>query len=228
MVNPGHASNGCTTCKLRRIRCDYGRPVCLNCTKSRRVCLGYILPANISHKKPGCKNGALMLHPSAATCQLTGLCPLPSLSHSREDDRATPSYIDGCCHRATLKAGRINVPRLLWSQPDKESRADREHLGTVVWPMLETLNNAFYSLRQPVQTMEARKGLLQRYGSATRQLREALTIWPFSSALLIPVFHFSLYEVGRIQSAPCVALFLLSSIDDCQLGSNRSNMADPS
>ncbi|KAK6385813.1 hypothetical protein LTS17_001385 [Exophiala oligosperma] len=32
-------SKGCQTCKLRRIKCDEGRPICKRCTKSRRVCL---------------------------------------------------------------------------------------------------------------------------------------------------------------------------------------------
>lgn len=196
MVNPGHASKGCTTCKLRRIRCDYGRPFCLNCTKSKRVCLGYNIHANITHKKAGCKNAALMLHPSAATCQLTGLCPLPGLSHSKEDDSATQSYIDKICHRAASENGRITVPRVIRNQFHKEPRTEKERLGMVMLSMLGTLNSAFYSLRQSMQTMETRKDLLQRYGSATRQLREALTVWPFSSALLVPIFHFSLYEVG--------------------------------
>lgn len=198
MVNPGHASKGCTTCKLRRIRCDYGRPFCLRCTKSGRICLGYNSQAKMSRNKAGCRNSALMLHPSAATCQLTGLCPLhvPSLSHYKADDSATQSHLDNLCHRVAYGNSRMNVYRLVWDQFDKEPRADREHLGMVVWSMLGTLNYAFYSLRQSVQTMEARKDLLQRYGSATRQLREALTVWPCSSALIIPVFHFSLYEVG--------------------------------
>ncbi|UKZ68163.1 uncharacterized protein TrAtP1_009198 [Trichoderma atroviride] len=180
MVNPGHASKGCTTCKLRRIRCDYGRPFCLQCTKSKRICLGYDFQAKISHNKPGHQNAALMLHPLAATCQLTGLCPLPGLSLSKADDSAAQSCI---------------VAPLVWDKFDRQSRVDREHLRMMVWSMLGTLSIAFYSLQQSVQTKEARKELLQRYGSATRQLREALTIWPCSSALLIPVFHFSLYEM---------------------------------
>lgn len=198
MVNPGHASKGCGTCKLRRIRCDYGRPSCLHCTKSKRICLGYDLPAKISHNKTGCRNAALVPHPSAAACQLTGLCPLPSLSHSEADDSATQSYIGDFCHRLARISDGMNVPRLFWDQADKESGSDRGHLGMVVRSMLWTLNNAFYSLRQSVQTMKARKDLIQRYGSATRQLREALTTWPCSPVLLIPVFHFSLYEVGQI------------------------------
>lgn len=198
MVNPGHASKGCTTCKLRRIRCDYGRPFCLRCTKSKRICLGYNDQATTSHKKTGCKNVALAIHPSAATCQLSGSRPLSNLSHFRADYGATQSYIDHFCYSMVSNHCGIIVSQLVWANQGREPRADREHLGMVVWSLLETLKQAFYSLRQSVQTMKARKDLLQKYGSATRQLREALTAWPGSPALLIPVFHFSLYEVGYI------------------------------
>ncbi|KAH8697558.1 hypothetical protein BGW36DRAFT_378911 [Talaromyces proteolyticus] len=32
---------GCLTCRKRRIKCDEGHPVCRNCVKSKRDCLGY-------------------------------------------------------------------------------------------------------------------------------------------------------------------------------------------
>ncbi|RXG48675.1 hypothetical protein VDGE_08992 [Verticillium dahliae] len=32
---------GCLTCRKRRIKCDEGRPICNNCTKSKRNCEGY-------------------------------------------------------------------------------------------------------------------------------------------------------------------------------------------
>ncbi|KAF1953292.1 hypothetical protein CC80DRAFT_420045 [Byssothecium circinans] len=32
---------GCLTCRKRRIKCDEGHPVCRNCQKSKRDCLGY-------------------------------------------------------------------------------------------------------------------------------------------------------------------------------------------
>jgi hypothetical protein len=44
MVNSGHASKGCKTCKIRRIKCDEARPVCRKCTTSKRICLGYDKP----------------------------------------------------------------------------------------------------------------------------------------------------------------------------------------
>lgn len=45
MVNPGHSSRGCSTCRLRRIKCDEARPTCINCANSKRTCLGYNIKA---------------------------------------------------------------------------------------------------------------------------------------------------------------------------------------
>ncbi|KAH7389287.1 hypothetical protein DE146DRAFT_663725 [Phaeosphaeria sp. MPI-PUGE-AT-0046c] len=42
MVNPGHPSRGCATCKKRRIRCDERKPTCTHCARAKRPCLGYI------------------------------------------------------------------------------------------------------------------------------------------------------------------------------------------
>ncbi|KAK9480038.1 hypothetical protein V1514DRAFT_270012, partial [Lipomyces japonicus] len=32
---------GCLTCRKRRIKCDERHPMCFNCAKSKRVCMGY-------------------------------------------------------------------------------------------------------------------------------------------------------------------------------------------
>ncbi|KAI0190734.1 hypothetical protein EV127DRAFT_79516 [Xylaria flabelliformis] len=41
MVYCGKPSQACQMCKNRRIKCDYTRPTCLQCAKSRRPCPGY-------------------------------------------------------------------------------------------------------------------------------------------------------------------------------------------
>ncbi|CAP91722.1 Pc13g06530 [Penicillium rubens Wisconsin 54-1255] len=35
------AKTGCKTCKIRRVKCDEGRPACRRCVSTRRVCDGY-------------------------------------------------------------------------------------------------------------------------------------------------------------------------------------------
>ncbi|KAF4626606.1 hypothetical protein G7Y89_g11546 [Cudoniella acicularis] len=41
MVNTGKPSKGCYMCRSRRIKCDEGKPSCIRCQKSKRVCPGY-------------------------------------------------------------------------------------------------------------------------------------------------------------------------------------------
>lgn len=41
MVNTGKPSRGCYMCRARRIKCDEGKPHCMRCQKSKRVCPGY-------------------------------------------------------------------------------------------------------------------------------------------------------------------------------------------
>ncbi|PTB40313.1 hypothetical protein M441DRAFT_430732 [Trichoderma asperellum CBS 433.97] len=198
MVNPGHASKGCTTCKLRRIRCDYGRPFCLHCIKSKRICLAYNVRKKqtmMSHENIDYDNVAPNIHPPAATSQLTVSYPLSRPNHLRANYGASQSNIGFYPYRLVSTYGGKGIHRLVWDDCDNESVAGREHLAMAIWSILETLNKSFHSLRRPIQTIEARKDLLKKYGSATRQLREALTLWPSSSVLLIPIFHFSLYEM---------------------------------
>ncbi|KAH7234637.1 uncharacterized protein BKA55DRAFT_579225 [Fusarium redolens] len=38
---PTRSKSGCRTCKIRRIKCDEGRPGCLRCSSTGRVCDGY-------------------------------------------------------------------------------------------------------------------------------------------------------------------------------------------
>lgn len=40
MVNTGKPSQGCATCKQRRIRCDLERPECKRCKTTGRSCPG--------------------------------------------------------------------------------------------------------------------------------------------------------------------------------------------
>ncbi|EMT72401.1 Transcriptional regulatory protein moc3 [Fusarium odoratissimum] len=40
---------GCHTCRIRRVKCDEGKPVCLRCTSTGRTCDGYTLPPSSSY-----------------------------------------------------------------------------------------------------------------------------------------------------------------------------------
>ncbi|KAJ3494684.1 hypothetical protein NLG97_g3920 [Lecanicillium saksenae] len=42
MVGVPGRSKACNTCLQRKIKCDLGKPICDNCTKSKRICGGYV------------------------------------------------------------------------------------------------------------------------------------------------------------------------------------------
>ncbi|EAW10617.1 putative C6 finger domain protein [Aspergillus clavatus NRRL 1] len=67
---------GCLTCRKRRIKCDEGHPVCRNCVKSKRECLGY----DPVFKTPASTPSAIQPAPN----------PAPSLVVNPQDP--TPSY----------------------------------------------------------------------------------------------------------------------------------------
>ncbi|KAL7914384.1 hypothetical protein GGI35DRAFT_240588 [Trichoderma velutinum] len=199
MGNPGHASKGCTTCKMRRIRCDYGRPFCLRCTKSKRVCLGYNTQeeqATVSYKRiPFYNYIDVMIQSSAIEPRPDGMGSSSSSDSYETNTSAGLPCIDYPFNKFySIYSGKIDS-QPTWQHFYHNLRTERKDLARVVWFVLNTLNKGFYSLRQSMQTIAARKDLLERYGSATRHLREALTNWPTSLALVTPVFHFSLYEM---------------------------------
>ncbi|KAL2068930.1 hypothetical protein VTL71DRAFT_15268 [Oculimacula yallundae] len=47
MVNTGKPSRGCYMCRARRIKCDEGKPGCMRCQKSKRICPGYRDPIEL-------------------------------------------------------------------------------------------------------------------------------------------------------------------------------------
>lgn len=127
MVNRGHASRGCTTCKLRRISCV-------------ETFLENFTVAGLGSS-------------SSAYCNIT-------LSE--------------------------------WS------------LGLVVYSTLDVLGRGFASLRSVMQTLDERRKQHERYGWALSQLRQTLSSKSVSSALLIPVRLFALYEVSLFDQGVAV------------------------
>ncbi|KAK9451925.1 uncharacterized protein V1518DRAFT_409926 [Limtongia smithiae] len=60
---------GCLTCRKRRIKCDERHPVCFNCSKSKRVCLGYD-PSSKSQKSGKRDDGLPSESPGIAAPQI--------------------------------------------------------------------------------------------------------------------------------------------------------------
>lgn len=189
MVNPGHASKCCTTCKLRKIRCDLTRPFCRQCMKSGRVCLGF-------GERP--TKGRRVLHGSTMTVA-NGPTSLSSFS-TTSDDRDGPRQIE----TSVTAASFLEVLLMTTSQSDYDNSESRLSLCTaataqgsqkVAVSVMDIMRKCLHSLRQPVQDLEKRRGLLADYGAATREMRATLIVSPLSPALGISVFLFSIYEV---------------------------------
>ncbi|KAA8648634.1 putative C6 finger domain protein [Aspergillus tanneri] len=78
---------GCLTCRKRRIKCDEGHPVCRNCVKSKRECLGYD-PVFKPQPTPSAIQPAPNPHPSLVVNPQD-----PSSSSSPSYPAAPPGYV---------------------------------------------------------------------------------------------------------------------------------------
>ncbi|KAH8892694.1 hypothetical protein GQ53DRAFT_840571 [Thozetella sp. PMI_491] len=191
MVNPGHASRGCTTCKLRRIRCDSSRPICLRCTKSKRVCLGYDTQKRSQHLHD-VHTAKTNTEPIAPTLGSPLVLTDPCHAITRVGPGASRlSLLDPLARSA---AG-IRAPGVLSLGPLFEPPIFYEAPIGVNISVLKVVRAGLYSLREGSQTIEHRRALLATYGSATRELSEAIGSQPSSPPLLIACFLFALYEM---------------------------------
>ncbi|KLJ08449.1 hypothetical protein EMPG_16135 [Blastomyces silverae] len=107
---------GCLTCRKRRIKCDERHPVCRNCEKSKRDCLGY---DPVFRPQPG---------PSA-------LQPAPSQPSLLVSPQGTPSYISA---QNSLAGGRSFAhPPLPTASPSSSPSVHQFDYGTAIDPALE-------------------------------------------------------------------------------------------
>ena len=63
--------SGCTTCKIRRVKCDETKPVCQKCTTTGRKCDGYGRQASKNHHL----NDAILVVPSSLQVKARGTDP---------------------------------------------------------------------------------------------------------------------------------------------------------
>jgi hypothetical protein len=199
MVNPGHPSKACATCKLRRIRCDLTRPICLRCTKSKRVCLGYDVEKGLT-----IIDGSYGDPPNVASRdqQCAALLPIPRLQ----------TLVGGHYCEARLASMSADVAFFLENVPIASLQTkiwDSTHCSpffptlptgpdSLLLSVLDAIGAGFFALQQPIQTAGTRRIQLAKYGLATQKLRTAITTGPASPALFLAVLLFALYEVTII------------------------------
>jgi hypothetical protein len=173
MVNPGHPSRGCWTCRIRRIKCDGSYPTCSRCVKARRICVRYnnlrqsTSRPEVETQMPG------YAHHNVTTkkphISYTGLIDVPSF------------FTNDALHVGSLSSpGRL--PTL--------SNSDQFATFTT-----EVVTLGFQSLNSPSQSTKSRRSLHQKYGLAIHHLRKIFLSRPNATILFIPILLFSLYEV---------------------------------
>jgi hypothetical protein len=171
MVNPGHASKSCMTCKLRKIQCDLAHPLCRHCSKSGRVCLGY---------------GERQTSYSAISATDRQIFLSSSSNIAKQND--TSRHIE---------ASAVAISCLENLLMGISERSPQEQ-GVKNMPIsaISTIGRCLYSLRQTEQTFQNRRALLADYNNATSELRATLTVSPCSPALASVASLFSIYEVS--------------------------------
>ncbi|TLD03762.1 uncharacterized protein PgNI_11594 [Pyricularia grisea] len=90
--------SGCRTCKVRRVKCDEGRPACQRCVSTRRVCEGYGIWGG----------GSQVYSPAVAAAAASANANAMTLSQAAEVRRQTVSeaeyrYLDWFKERARRK-----------------------------------------------------------------------------------------------------------------------------
>lgn len=190
MVNPGHASKGCISCKLRKIRCDLSRPFCQRCRDSGRVCLGFGEKQTNRHTSR-------------------------SLSSSRGNDdeyRAIEALIKPALSIEALLTSESYPDSSLGSAAPQVSGEAASHV-------MDTIRRCLHSLRQPLQLPENRRALIAEYGAATNELRTTLAVSPHSLHLQnadSSVLLFSMYEVCSFDGLLHPSQTFIPYADDCQ------------
>ncbi|PGH18585.1 hypothetical protein AJ79_00364 [Helicocarpus griseus UAMH5409] len=110
---------GCLTCRKRRIKCDERHPVCRNCEKSKRECLGY--------------DPVFRPQPGPSTLQ-----PAPSQPSLLISPQGTPSYISAQSPLAGVQSYAQPLPTTSASPSPSVNQFD---YGTAIDPALESVTS---------------------------------------------------------------------------------------
>lgn len=137
---------GCLTCRKRRIKCDEGHPICRNCQKSKRECLGY---DPIFKQQPG--PAQIQPAPSAAPHQnsIPASAPPTSLPYQVPQGYApavSAGYVSGITPAATFP----NAP----------------HVTSAIDPQLASTDSAMHP-QPPYNGAQAANPALRGIGSAS-------------------------------------------------------------
>lgn len=184
MVNPGHRSKACLTCKRRRIKCDERRPNCLKCEVSKRACLGYrdhsVFKAHRFNSTPEMNNMALQ-PPTSSDCSKTAV----------RSDNIGREALSAACQFGTDQMF-IDLLRSIGIK-------FTENLMPAIQAILEVVKAGLQSLQAQYLTFEAHRNMQQKYQLAMRELRVILPSGTNSQISWVPPYLFAFYEVSMIR-----------------------------
>jgi hypothetical protein len=184
MVNPGHPSRACATCKYRRVRCDEAKPNCEKCTKSKRLCLGYetgkLLPNSSRETMAPILASPLL---SAAPSQLMRIEPKPITTETDASRDQRPLASETMQQVVYPLFASLIYPDITWF--DDTARSARV-----------ALTASLRSLSEPEQTHEERKSLHENYQGAIRSLRLIIARHSQAASSRFLAYMFALYEVS--------------------------------
>jgi hypothetical protein len=174
MVNPGHSSRGCWTCRIKKVKCDEAYPICSKCVKAKRVCLGYTPP---KQSRPQSEVQVRM----RGDAFHTSITYRPHVEHS-----ALKRFTSSMSTKGATNAGGVEF---LGRMPMQWST---DQVATLT---MEVITEGFQSLQSPSQSVQSRTAIHRKYGLALHQLRKALLLRENVQVLFVPVLLFSFYEV---------------------------------
>jgi Fungal Zn(2)-Cys(6) binuclear cluster domain len=196
MVNPGHPSNGCATCRFRRIKCDEAYPTCLKCVKSRRVCLGYDSQKRDDLRVIGLSTQGQL----SASISQSNLWPRQRELVDHNNWVQTPNNTaNQFTHAFFVVTGEPPISPAQFESI--QLSFDGKGPSQVVTYALETIQAGFQLLWKPEQTHKVRRKQHEEYRKALLELRLSLISSPTSNMLFAPTFLFALYEVRRKKSS---------------------------
>lgn len=207
MVNPGHPSTGCKSCRLRRILCDSTRPSCQRCVKSHRICLGY---DDLQQKPSGQPDAARRSHyrsdlstSSPCSRSLDIIQSSSTFTMTESDDRRSWQLADLICLVDYMIAGNLEDERLnlssrnvLFLSKITTGRQASNEATELFLSVLELTGTNFWLLHQSSQTPAVSRNTSLKYYWLTRRLRDAITSCRASPALVASVFLLAVNDVS--------------------------------
>lgn len=182
MVNVGHASGACETCKIRHIKCDETQPYCLRCISAKRVCMGFRVNfppswrSNFEGQHQAQKRKAIKLLSAKPFTHLVG-------------DRVNLHFAENFIMRLTEPYSSLGFLHGL-------DRALVEHCSCgILYATLNVFATGFYMLSESAQTLAERRTLLNRYQMVIHATRQSLSSPRRSWALVVTTYLLALYEV---------------------------------